>query len=164
MNSNRSVLRSFAHAFEGLFYAVRHERNLRFHITIALLITLFAYAYGLTRIEWGVLFSAIMLVVLSELANTAVERAVDTACTDYHPMAKAAKDVGAAIPLAASGGALITGCVLFLDFDKINNALRILFTTPHLFVVGAVLVIGGTVFVAFGGIKDERKRDVDAKG
>ncbi len=155
MRKNKSVLRSFGHAFEGLWYALRHERNLRFHLVITSLITLFGWGYGLERHEWGMLVLSILFVILSELVNSAVEYAVDTASSEWSKTAKAAKDAAAAVPLTAAVGSLIEGCVLFLDPPRIWAALVKLFTTPASFAIGAVLVIGGTIFIVKGGAKDD---------
>ncbi len=155
MRKNKSVWRSFGHAFEGFWYALRHERNLRFHSVITLLIILFGWGYGLERHEWGMLVLAILFVLLSELVNSAVEYAVDTASMEWSKTAKAAKDAAAAVPLMAAVGAIVVGCVLFLDPPRIWAALVKLFTTPASFLIGAVLVIGGTVFIIKGGAKDD---------
>ena len=44
---------------------------------------------------------AIVIVLLAELMNSAVEAAVDHTSTDLHPLAKRAKDVGSAAVLVA---------------------------------------------------------------
>lgn len=52
-------------------------------------------------------------VITLELVNTAIERAVDLVTGEFHPLAKAAKDIAAAAVLVAAGLAVIIGVLLF---------------------------------------------------
>ena len=59
---------------------------------IAVLISIFAYFYGINRTEWAVLILTIGAVISAELINTALEQAVNTATEKILPSAKLAKD------------------------------------------------------------------------
>jgi len=56
----------------------------------------------------------IALVLSIELMNTALEAAIDLVSPNYHPLAKAAKDIAAASVLITSLFATIIGLILFL--------------------------------------------------
>ena len=70
---------SFWNAFSGIYKAIKTEAHLRFHIIIGNLICIFAYFYGIERLEWAILLIMIFAVISAELMNTALEKAVDTA-------------------------------------------------------------------------------------
>jgi diacylglycerol kinase (ATP) len=50
---------------------------------------------------------AIILVIVTEMLNTAIETTVDMISVEFHPLAKIAKDIAAGVVLVASIGALI---------------------------------------------------------
>lgn len=59
--------------------------------------------------------SSILLVLIVELLNSALETAVDHASLDQHPLAKRAKDIAsAAVFLSIVNALVIWGLVLFL--------------------------------------------------
>lgn len=112
-DSLRAFLRSFGYAYAGIAYAVRTQRNLRVHLVIAGLVIAAAVAFQVTAIEWALLLLTIGVVLASELLNTAAELAVDLLTQEYHPLAKAAKDVGAAAVLTTAVAAVGVGAAVF---------------------------------------------------
>ncbi|MEN9559601.1 MAG: hypothetical protein RLZZ502_812 [Pseudomonadota bacterium] len=56
----------------------------------------FAYFFGRTVFEQLLIVGVVLLVLVAELLNTGIEAAVDMITTEFHPLAKAAKDVGSA--------------------------------------------------------------------
>lgn len=71
--------------------------------------------FGISKMEWLFVLTAIFLVLVTELMNTAVEAAVDLAEPDIHPLAKAAKDTAAGAVLLAAVFAVIVGCIVFAN-------------------------------------------------
>ncbi|MBP3359824.1 MAG: diacylglycerol kinase family protein [Clostridia bacterium] len=138
MAKNTSFVRSIKHALRGFHDALIRERNLRIHIIIGDLICFFAAHYGLNRSRWAVLLTIIGVVISSELLNSAIEKAVDTATREYRADAMHAKDFGAAATLVSAFFALAAGVALFGDFEKIKNALKCIFTSP---VSASVLIL-----------------------
>jgi diacylglycerol kinase len=63
-------------------------------------------------LRWAILILTLMVVWMAEFANTALEAAVDLAMPDAHPLAKTAKDVGAAAVLVGALGAVIVGLLV----------------------------------------------------
>ena len=94
---SRSLFHSFNHAAEGVIQALRTQRNLWMHFTIAAAVLVAAIAFGVSKLELIVLLLAITFVLVAELVNTAIEAAVDVASTSFDPMAKLAKDIAAEI-------------------------------------------------------------------
>lgn len=109
----RAFLRSFGYAFAGIAFAVRTQRNLRVHLGIAGLVVIAAWGLKVTAVEWAILALTIGAVFSAELINTVAELVVDLLTREYHPMAKAAKDVGAAAVLATALAAIGVGAAIF---------------------------------------------------
>jgi len=165
MKKNKSILESFKNAVCGIWYAFLSEKNLRFHFMIASLIVIFAYFFGISRVEWAVLIFTIALVFFAELINTALENAVDTATREYSATAKLAKDISAGAVFVAALFSVIIGFILFFDIEKITKTLVLIFTTPKI-LVGCLLVGDiDLIFLIFGGKRDteliERKTNND---
>lgn len=102
-----SWLAPFGHAIRGIAEAVRHERHMRIHATAATAVAAAGLWLRVGLADWLWLGAAATVVIAAELMNTAIERAVDLASPERHPLAKTAKD-------AAAGAVLVTA--LFAAF------------------------------------------------
>ena len=110
---SRSLLWSFNYAIEGIVYALRTQRNMRLHILAATVVFTAALLFHITRLELVALILVVALVLVSELANTALEAAIDLSVERYDPLAKIAKDVAAGAVLISSLAALAIGFLVF---------------------------------------------------
>lgn len=124
MLRSKSPVDSFRFALNGVLLSFRSQRHLRIHFTLAVLVLIAGFIWRLPRVELLILIGAISLVILTELFNTAVETVVDLVTTDYHPLAKVAKDVAAGAVLVASVNAALVGMLLFLDLDRIQESIQ----------------------------------------
>ncbi|HEX7169697.1 MAG TPA: diacylglycerol kinase [Rubrobacter sp.] len=111
----QGVARSFEHAYRGMISAVRTQRNMRFHVVVAVVVLVASLFVGVSRIELAFLILTILLVFVTELFNTAMEFVVDLATKEYHPLAKLAKDVSAGAVLVSSVGAVLVGYLVLAD-------------------------------------------------
>ena len=111
----QGVVRSFEHAYRGMIYAVRTQRNMRFHVVVAVVVLVASLLLGVSKLELAVLVLTILFVFVTELFNTAMEFVVDLATREYHPLAKLAKDVSAGAVLVSSVGALLVGYLILVD-------------------------------------------------
>jgi len=105
--------RSFSCAIAGLIYCVKSEKNMKIHILAMILVVIAALVVGLTPVEWGLLILTIFMVLVAETVNTAVEKTVDLVTTEYHPLAKTAKNLAAGAVLLAAIGSLLMAVVIF---------------------------------------------------
>lgn len=113
-NRSRSRLQSFRHAFSGLWYVLRTQRNAWIHAAITITIIILGFWLGLDRYDWTLITIAICFVWLAEIINTALEAITDLASPEQHPLARVGKDVGAGAVLLASLTAIILGLLIFL--------------------------------------------------
>jgi diacylglycerol kinase (ATP) len=111
----QGVARSFEHAYRGMISAVRTQRNMRFHVVVAVAVLVASLLLGVSKLELAVLVLTILLVFVTELFNTAMEFVVDLATKEYHPLAKLAKDISAGAVLVSSIGALLVGYLILAD-------------------------------------------------
>ena len=105
---------SFRNAFSGLRRLITTERHFQIHLLAATCAIVLAAVLGFSRVEWAVLVVTIALVLVAEGLNTAIERAIDTTTPGFHPLAKAAKDIGAAAVLIAAIASVIVGLLLYV--------------------------------------------------
>jgi diacylglycerol kinase len=110
----QSRYRSFTAAFRGLFWLIRSERHFQIHVAAAILAVLLGLALGLSPVEWAILLVTIGLVLVAEAINTAIEYAIDLTIQQVHPLARIAKDVGAAAVLVSAVISVLVGSFLFL--------------------------------------------------
>lgn len=107
-----TIWRSFGHAFAGLVYALRTQRNARIHAAAAIVVGALAGWLRVSTIELGVLALTVGLVFAGELFNTALEATVDLLSPEYHARAKVAKDVAAGAVLVLSLSAVAAGLAI----------------------------------------------------
>lgn len=97
----RGFWHSVGYALRGLLFAVRTQRNLRWHVAAACGVLLLSARLGLSRTELAALVLVIGLVLCAEILNTAVELTIDMIKITEHPVARLVKDV-------AAGAVLVT--------------------------------------------------------
>lgn len=139
----QGVASSFNHAYRGLIYAVRTQRNMRFHVVASAVVLVLSLLVGVTKLELAMLVLVIMAVFVTELLNTALEFAVDLVTREYHPLAKLAKDVSAGAVLVTSIAALAVGYLVLSDNlgpFSLETLERVRRWPGHLTLVALVLV------------------------
>lgn len=110
---SRKFLKSFTFAIQGFMTATK-EQNMRFHLLSAIVVIIAGFLTGLSVIEWLILILIISLVISAEMINTAIERVVDLASPDIHPLAKDAKDIAAGAVLVFAVSSVIIGLLIFI--------------------------------------------------
>ena len=89
------------HSLEGLAAAFRHEPAFRLEVVLAAVLIPAAFWVPASGGGRALMIGSVLLVLIVELLNSALEAAVDHASTDHHPLAKRAKDIGSAAVLIA---------------------------------------------------------------
>ncbi|MCL2807312.1 MAG: diacylglycerol kinase family protein [Coriobacteriia bacterium] len=115
-----SVASAFKYALEGVVNTIKSELSFRVELIVALLALVTSALLRLEPVEWALIILFIVMVLVLELINSALEAFVDLASPEIHPLAKYAKDATAAAVLVAAIGAAVGGSFLF-----ISAALRI---------------------------------------
>ena len=148
----RSLRKSFSYAIRGVLYCVGNERNMRVHIAVAANVLLFSIICELDRLEYGLLFFTIGLVLMCEMINTSIETLVNLGSPTYHSLARIAKDVSAGSVLIAAAVSVVVGLFIFLKIERLSLAFSKIFNNPLLILLFLISITGGFVFV-FKGFK-----------
>lgn len=110
--------RSARWAVSGIIYALRTERNMRFHASMLVMVVAAGLGFGISGAEWIAVLLVSALVLAAELMNTAVENIVDLASPQRHPLAKAAKDTAAGAVLILGIAAVAVGLIVFVPYVR----------------------------------------------
>ena len=98
----------------GLAAAWRAEAAFRQEVLLACVLLPLAWWLGRTWVEVAVLSLSVLVVLITELLNSAIEAVVDLASPDKHPLAKSAKDIGsAAVFVSLATCSLVWGLALW---------------------------------------------------
>ena len=105
---------TFKNARKGFRLVLKSEINLRIHVVIALIVTLFALYLNFSPVELCLLLFVIGLVIVSEMLNTAIEFTLDSIFHNkYSKMVGMAKDISAGAVMFASFISVLVGIILF---------------------------------------------------
>ncbi len=88
---------------------------MRLHLLVAALVALLALVTQVSAIEAALLALAIGLVISLELANSALEQALDAVAPERNPLVGRAKDMAAGAVLASSLAAIAVAIAVFYD-------------------------------------------------
>jgi diacylglycerol kinase len=105
-----------------LKYSLSTQQNMQFHFSVSFIVLILALLFKLPKTEILFILLSVTLVIVCELMNTAVEKAVDLAMPQRHPLAKIAKDVAAAAVLVSAVFAAIVGMIVF--YEPIDDLIR----------------------------------------
>ena len=145
----RGLLDSSRNAVEGLLHVLRQDWHMRFICLVGAALMLVSALLRVSRMDVLLLLLAISLVVIAEVLNRAIEVVVDLVSPDYHPLAKAAKDVGGAGVLVATIFGTVVALGVFVNAEALK-ALQGLPTRPephilHVGLVGIVTVVAAVI-------------------
>lgn len=108
------IVTSFRHAIAGLSFAVEHDQNLRIHFCVAAIVVVASIFFQVSPFEMGILGVMILLVISTEMINSAIEQMVNLITTEHRQEAKVAKDVAAGMVLVTTLGSIIVGILIFV--------------------------------------------------
>lgn len=116
---NGNFLDACQNALDGIIYAITTQSNIKKQLIIAVVVMLISLFFDLSKAEFLCLMFTVVLIIIAEMINTAIETVVDLYTDLYHPKAKIAKDVGAGAVVIAAINAIIVAYFLF--FEKIST-------------------------------------------
>lgn len=106
------IWRAFFYSMEGFLAALKHEHAFRQEIFLTLVLLPVALFLPLTLGEKALLIATLVLVLVVELVNSAIEAVVDRVSLDSHELSKRAKDLGsAAVFLSCVIVIIVWGCI-----------------------------------------------------
>jgi len=109
-----AFLRSFTFAGQGVWHAVRTQRNMRVHLAAAIAAVIVGAVLRISAVQWACVTLAIGMVLVAEIFNTVIEAMIDLQTQQFHPLAKIAKDGAAGAVLIASIAAIGVAIAVFI--------------------------------------------------
>ena len=108
------LINALRYSLDGLSAAYRHEDAFRQETLLALVLVPVALFLPASGIGKALMIGSVLLVLIVELLNSAIEAVVDRVSLEHHHLAKRAKDIGsAAVLIALTNVAVTWGLVLF---------------------------------------------------
>ena len=109
----KRVWNAFFYSLDGFKAAWKHEDAFRQESLLALLLIPLALLLTDAALERALMIASVLLVLIVELVNSAIEATVDRISLESHQLAKRAKDIGSAAVLIALVNVLVVwGLVL----------------------------------------------------
>ncbi len=110
----RRLINALGYSRDGLKTAYKNEDAFRQEVLLAVILIPLAFVVESAAIPRTLLVGSVLLVLIVELLNSAVEATVDRISLDHHQLAKRAKDIGsAAVLLSLVNLAVVWGLILF---------------------------------------------------
>jgi len=97
----KRVWNALHYSLAGLRAAFRHEDAFRQEVMLAAILIPLALFLPASGVGHAVMIASVLLVMIVELLNSAIEATVDRVSIENHPLAKRAKDIGSAAVLFA---------------------------------------------------------------
>ncbi|WJY14539.1 diacylglycerol kinase [Pectobacteriaceae bacterium CE90] len=95
------IIKATGYSLQGLKQAWRHEAAFRQESLLTLASIIIACWLPVSTIERLLLIGSVVLIVLFELVNSAIEAVVDRVGLEYHELSGRAKDIGSAAVFVA---------------------------------------------------------------
>ncbi len=97
----KRVWNALFYSLDGLKAAYRHEDAFRQEVLLAVLLVPLAFILPASGLGRALMVMSVLLVLVVELVNSAIEATVDRISLENHALAKRAKDIGSAAVLVA---------------------------------------------------------------
>ena len=114
IEKSKNLITSFKYAFQGVFSAIKTERNLKIHISIMILVIIAGIFLKISKMEWIICIILFGLVIGGEMLNSEIETVVEIAMPVINRISKFAKDVAAGAVLIFAISSAIIGLIIFI--------------------------------------------------
>ncbi len=111
----KRIFAAFFYSIDGFKSAWKHEHAFRQELPLVVIGSIVALVLKISIFEKLMLVSVLVLVLIVELLNSAIEAVVDRISLERHPLSKNAKDYGSAAVFLTCGIALATWGVVLYD-------------------------------------------------
>ena len=149
----KELVKSFGYAFQGIFTAIKKERNMRIHIVCMVYMYFFLFAFDffeITKTQLAILFIACGLVIGAELINTAIEATVDLQGEEYTKLGKIAKDCAAGAVLVFTIFSIFCGVAIMYQPKAFEQLFAYFIENPIAIVLFLISVVIFSIFIFKG--------------
>jgi diacylglycerol kinase (ATP) len=107
----KRLVKALYYSFDGLGATLKYETAFRQEAVLAAVLIPLSFLMRVSLVEQLILVGSIILVLIVELLNSAIEAVVDDISPENRPLAKRAKDVGSAAVLLS----LLNCCICWIS-------------------------------------------------
>lgn len=97
----KRIIKATGYSIQGLRAAFKHEAAIRQEILLLLISIILAIMFDVSVIERILMIGVVVLVLMIELVNSAIEAVVDRIGVEHHELSGRAKDIGSAAVMVA---------------------------------------------------------------
>jgi len=109
----RRIWNAMFYSLQGITAAWQHEAAFRQEAVLCIIMIPLAFLVGDSAVERALLAGSCLLVLITELLNSAIEATIDRIGSDHHDLSGRAKDIG-------SAAVFISLCTVVLTWSLIG--------------------------------------------
>jgi len=113
----RRLLNAFGYSLAGFRAAYKHEDAFRQEVLLACVLIPLALFLPVSGIGKALMIASVLLVIIVELLNSAIEATVDRISLENHALAKRAKDIGSAAVLLSLVNVLVVWVLVLVSHN-----------------------------------------------
>lgn len=110
----RRIFKATGYSIAGIWYALTHHTAFRQELIITVVLVPLAVWLGQDGLERAILIGTLLIVLIVEIVNSAIESLVDRISTEKHILSKRAKDLGSAAVLIAIVNMVLTWVLVLI--------------------------------------------------
>jgi len=116
----RRIINAFGYSMKGLRAAFKHESAFRQELALLVIMLPIAILLGQTIVDYSILIGSLLLVIIVELLNSAVEAVVDRVGDEHHKLAGRAKDIGSAAVFVSLVNVMVIWSMYVFQYFRIQ--------------------------------------------
>jgi len=112
-----SLFKNASYAIDGLKDLLKNETSFKLEVLFSILLLPIVIFIDVSVVEKFLMLFSLVIILIAEALNGAIERVVDLVILEYHEMAKRAKDAGStAVLIAVVFAICVWGYILVTNF------------------------------------------------
>lgn len=108
----KRVIDAAGYSLRGLSAAFKNEAAFRQELALVVILTPVAFYVGQSNIERTILMASLLLVLIVELLNSAIEAVVDRISDEHHELSGRAKDIGSAAVFVSLANVVVVWAII----------------------------------------------------
>lgn len=119
--SFRNFIASVRYSIDGFFAALKHEPSFREDLIFAILLVPIAIILPLNAVSTALMIASLILILIVELLNSAIEWIIDYLRPERHPLAKRIKDMASAAVFLSYINCIVVWTILLWPKNGVWN-------------------------------------------
>jgi diacylglycerol kinase (ATP) len=124
--SFRNFLASIRYSIDGFMAALKHEPSFREDLIFAVLLVPLAIILPVNAVSTSLMIASLILILIVELLNSAIEWVIDYLRPERHPLAKRIKDMASAAVFLSYINCIVVWSIMLWPSNAVWRRLGIL--------------------------------------